>query len=377
MTSETPTVLVVDDVAANRIILERMLLKRGATVLTASNGREALEILATTGVDTILLDIMMPVMNGYELLAAMRERPNPDYVPVVVISALHEVEHVARCIELGAVDFLFKPVNWVLLEARLQACLTQKALHDREQAAYKAVMQANQAKSEFVSMVSHELKNPIAAIRGYTDMLLHEAFGPVAPQQVEYLRTIRDISITVDQMLGDLSDLSRIEMGQLHLDRAQHLLTDIVRASEQAVRTAITAKNQQFTVAIDPSIPFVYADGTRIVQILTNLLSNASKYTPTGGTITLTAYAHNATSVEIAVSDTGIGMQEDDQRRVFERYFRSRDELARQERGTGLGLTITRQLVEAHGGQIWFESAYRQGTTFYFTLPTVVGTPTT
>ncbi len=371
MIPTTPTVLIVDDIAANRMILERMLRKRGVNVLTATNGSEALEVLDAAQVDTILLDIMMPVMNGYELLAALKERNEQPYVPVVVISALHEVESVARCIALGAADFLFKPVNWVLLEARLQACLTQKALHDRAQAAYAAVLQANHAKSEFISMVSHELKNPLAAIRGYADMMLHQTFQPADPRHVEYIRTIRALSMTMDKMLGDLSDLSQIESGQLQLDRLPQNLGTLVYTAQQAVHNTISVKAQPFTITIDPDLPQPHVDAIRVVQILTNLLSNASKYTPVGGTITLKAYARDPATLEIAVSDTGIGMHADDQQRIFERYFRAHDELARQERGTGLGLSITRLLVEAHGGRIWFESVYRQGTTFYFTLPVV------
>jgi signal transduction histidine kinase len=365
-----PTVLVVDDVPTNRLILERMLRKFDLQIVMATNGAEALEQIVAVPPDLILLDIMMPVMDGFEVLRILNERATVFSIPIVVVSALNDIESVARCIALGASDFLFKPVNPVLLEARVQSSLKQKALYDREQAAYQALEAANRAKSEFVAIVAHELRNPLTALRGYADLLAQATFGPVNEQQEQTLKSISRISQAMARMVSDLSDISRIESGQIALDRRTHQLGALVNVALYALEQQIKAKQQIFRLMIDPDLPPVYVDDGRVVQILTNLLSNASKYTPAGGTITLTAYIHSATLLEVAVSDTGIGLLPEEQQWVFERYFRSRDADAQREYGTGLGLSITQALVAAHGGTIWFESTYRQGTTFYFTLPT-------
>jgi signal transduction histidine kinase len=347
-----------------------MVAARGHHAISAAHGREALDLMGSHRFDMVLLDIMMPVMNGYELLAVLADHPELQHVPVVVVSAISEIESVARCIALGAIDYLFKPVDRVLLGARIDTCLVRKHLRDREQAAYAAVHVANQAKSEFVSLVAHELKNPLAAIRGYADMLRHGSLGPMVEGQAQSLAVISDLAKHMDTLLSDLSDLSQIEVGQMRMDRAELALPDVVERAMKSVRRPIAEKAQQLVLTLPPDLPALWADHVRVTQILTNLLSNASKYTPAGGAITLSAGRTAAGDmIEVAVRDTGIGLSLDDQGRIFEKFFRSADSAVRQERGTGLGLNITRLLVEAHGGTIWFTSALGVGTTFAFTLP--------
>lgn len=371
MTGPTATILVVDDIPANQSVLERMLTRKGHAVITAEHGQAALEVLRAQPIDLVLLDIMMPVMNGYEVLEHISVDSELSRVPVVVISAVDDSASVVRCIELGAVDYLFKPFNPVLLNARVKACLVQKRIYDQEQAAYAALEAANQAKSEFVSVVSHELKNPIAGIRGYADTLLLGVLGPLNAGQSETLQAIRALTDVMNALLGDLADIAQIEAGYLRLEPAPIALSAALEAVLHSLRSRIQAKAQQVIIDLPSDLPLVCADELRLMQILSNLMSNASKYTPTDGQITVSARQREAQAVEITVRDTGIGMSMDDQRRVFEKFFRASDEQVRQESGTGLGLNITRYLIELHGGCIWFESELGAGTTFCFTIPTV------
>lgn len=369
MSTTQATILIVDDIAANRLVLERMVRAHGHQSVSTDHGRAAIELMQLHNFDMVLLDIMMPGMNGYDVLTELKDHPTLQHVPVVVVSALNDVESVARCVLLGAVDYLFKPVDRILLAARIEACLVRKRLRDREQAAYMAVRDANTAKSEFISLVSHELKNPLTAIRGYADMMQYGTFGPIVGEQADCLSAISELVGHMGTLLSDLSDLSLIEVGQLRLELAAVLLDDVVAMARKSVQRSVSEKGQQFHMVIPTDLPQLWADHVRVRQILTNLLSNASKYTPAGGSITFSARQTHGNMIEIAVTDSGIGISAADQIHIFEKFFRSPDTAVRQERGTGLGLNITQLLVESHGGKIWFESILNHGTTFYVTLP--------
>ncbi|HDQ71242.1 MAG TPA: hybrid sensor histidine kinase/response regulator [Chloroflexi bacterium] len=233
---------------------------------------------------------------------------------------------------------------------------------------YEGVQQADQAKSEFVSLVAHELRTPMTSIRGYTDMLLKEACGPLAPQQAQFIQTIRGNVVRMAILVSDLQDISRIETGHMRLECQPTDLRDALHDALQATRGQIEARDQQFTVNIQEDLPQVHADPARLTQILINLLSNAYKYTPEGGRIRVRAWLQDD-YVRCAISDTGIGISKEDQARLFTKFFRSSNSEALEKPGTGLGLCIVKNLVELHGGQIRVESQLGKGTTFAFAMP--------
>lgn len=246
---------------------------------------------------------------------------------------------------------------------------------------YAAVQAANLAKSEFVSFVAHELKNPMTSIKGYTELLASGAVGKVTEMQASFLATIRANVERMATLVSDLNDNSKIEAGRLRLD---FKATDLVEAVEEVVRSTqrqIEDKKQTLRLALAAGLPKVWADRVRLVQILTNLVSNAHKYTPAEGEILIGAEAGEnqwdpqgpPRVVHVWVRDNGIGISLEDQRKIFQKFFRSEDSKAREAPGTGLGLNITRSLVEMQGGRIWFESEFRKGTTFHFTIPVSEG----
>lgn len=242
---------------------------------------------------------------------------------------------------------------------------------------YSAVQAANIAKSEFVSFVSHELKNPMTSIKGYTELLAVGAVGPVNEAQANFLATIRSNVERMATLVSDLTDLSRIEAGRLRLDFQALFLKEIVDEVARTFHRQMVEKNQELVLQLPDNLPQVWADRTRLFQIVTNLVSNANKYSPAGSHITLGAEAcenHWDSSgaprvVHIWVQDEGVGITEEDQVKIFQKYFRSDDPKVREVTGTGLGLNITRSLIEFQGGRIWFESEYRRGTKFHFTIP--------
>ena len=231
---------------------------------------------------------------------------------------------------------------------------------------------ANTAKTEFISFISHELKTPMSAIRGYADLLSLGFAGPVNQQQNEFLHSVRSNVDRMVSLIAELSDISRIETGQLMLEYGSVNLVETVAQVLDANNALILAQHQQVHLEIEPEANLVWGDRTRIIQILTNLISNAAKYTAVGGSITIHAKLHSAANepqVCLSVNDTGVGIAEHDQAHMFEKFFRAADVKQRSIPGTGLGLHITRQLVDLHGGSIWFESTVGSGTTFFVTLP--------
>ncbi len=242
---------------------------------------------------------------------------------------------------------------------------------------YQAIQDANLAKSEFISFISHELRTPMTSIKGYTDMLSQGMVGTLTDPQLNFLGTIRNNIERMATLVSDLADIARIETGRLRLDQALFDFKMIVDDVTRSIQGQVDDKNQKLHVSIEPGLPQIWGDHVRHTQVLTNMVSNAHKYTPNGGEIFVSVKAspnkwdpYGADEVLlISVKDTGIGISEEDQRRLFEKFFRSEDRDVRSVVGTGLGLNIVKSLVEIQGGKTWFESALGEGSTFHFTIP--------
>lgn len=242
---------------------------------------------------------------------------------------------------------------------------------------YTAVQQANQSKSDFVSFVAHELKNPMTSVKGYADVLASGAVGPINEAQANFLSTIRANIDRMNALVSDLNDMSKIEAGRLHLDLQSFPLAEAVDTAIRSNRRQIEEKHLTLLVDLPERLPNVLADRTRLEQILVNLISNAHKYTAVGGSIEISADCQlcdaeskkQVPMVHLWVKDNGSGISPEDQKKIFQKFFRSDDPKIREVAGTGLGLNITKSLVEMQGGQIWFESECGRGTTFHFTIP--------
>ena len=246
---------------------------------------------------------------------------------------------------------------------------------------YDEVQRANLAKSDFVSFVAHELKNPMTSIKGYTELIAAGSVGQINEMQANFLSTIRSNVERMSALVSDLNDNAKIEAGRLRLDFRPVEVGEVVDEVLRSTRRQVEDKRQTVELRLTPSLPQVWADRLRVGQVLTNLISNAHKYTPEGGKILVGAEATSnqwdpegaKQVVHLWVRDNGIGISIEDQVKIFQKFFRSDDSKAREVPGTGLGLNITRSLVEMQGGRIWFESEFRKGTTFHFTIPVAEG----
>ncbi|NBD35249.1 MAG: GAF domain-containing protein [Chloroflexi bacterium] len=236
---------------------------------------------------------------------------------------------------------------------------------------YEALRQANLAKSEFVSLVSHELRTPMTSILGYADILDSDIVGELQTEQREFVSAIQRNISRMKVLVSDLMDISRIETGRLQINPRPIQFSDALDDAMEMVGELIEEKQQILTIDIWDRLPPAYADPDRLTQVLTNLLSNAMKYTPDQGTIAIRVWlpAEEPGFIRCAVADSGIGISPKDQARLFTKFYRADDPDVREQPGTGLGLAITKNLVEMHGGRIWVKSELGEGSTFFFTIP--------
>ena len=286
---------------------------------------------------------------------------------------------------LGALNLLsnewnaFDQDDILLAESLAEAmalALDNASLHKDLMSAKEAAESANLAKSEFISVVSHELKNPMTSIRGYADLLTSGVVGEMSPQQENFIQTISSNVGRMQTLVSDLTDVSRIESGHVHMNFEAVPLVDVVGDVVRTMRGQMEAKGQELIISTDDDLPLVWGDRNRLVQIMANLVSNAHKYTPENGRVEIKLanqlHANNGANesvVLVSVIDNGIGISDEDQKKMFEKFYRAPDREARTSPGTGLGLNITKNLIELQNGRIWFESEFRKGTTFYFTIP--------
>jgi signal transduction histidine kinase len=241
---------------------------------------------------------------------------------------------------------------------------------------YAEVQAANLAKSQFVSLVAHELKNPMTSIRGFTDLLAKGVIGPINETQINFLNTIRSNVERMNTIVVDLNDLTKIEVGSMRLEFKPVQIEEVIEEVLNSFSQQIHDKHQILVREFQPELPNLWADRTRLSQILTNLVSNAYKYTPEAGQITIGGELTHTTPddhsslkvVHLWIQDTGIGIPPEDLDKIFQQYYRT-DASKDMASGTGLGLNITKSLVEMQGGRIWFESESGTGSTFHFTTP--------
>lgn len=230
-------------------------------------------------------------------------------------------------------------------------------------------VEADRSRSDFVSNVSHELRLPLTAIKGYCDLLLHDAAERLGKENVRFLQIVQNNADHLVALINDLLDISRVESYRLDLDIQPVQLESIIRNVADSIKQPCKDKEIGLKLEIDPDVGSVLGDEDRLCQIVTNLAENAWRSTPEGGRVTL-ALSRSEEGVQVSVSNTGAGLSPEDKAQIFQRFHRTADSLTHKVHGTGLELPIARMLVEMHGGRLWVESELSRGNTFTFILPT-------
>ncbi len=377
-----PRVLIVDDERRNTELLKVMLTPEGYVLLTASCGEDALALLADQQPDLILLDVMMPGMDGYQVATKIKQNPATNNIPVIMLTALDDRNAKMLGLNAGAEDFLTKPVDRAELCVRVRNLLRLKAYGDKLRVAHAALSialaeasearlmaeHANNAKTQFLRAMSHELRTPLNAISGYTEILEMGIRGAVNPAQVKDLGRIKRASAYLLRLINDVLTIARLEGA-----RPLHLISIAVNPvlSEVESLCILQAKANGLTLTVTECHHeiFARADAERFQQILLNLVTNAIKFTPKGGSINVSS-DDDAGVVRVRVNDTGVGVRMLDIERVFEPFVQiDRHLTSDTQQGVGLGLSISRELARAMSGDLTLESVEGVGSTFTLTLP--------
>lgn len=360
---DSAKILVVDDERLNRRILQVYLQEQGHTVVMAGNGQDALSILQRDGFDLVLLDLIMPKLDGYQVLKEMKGTPNLRHIPVLIISALDQMESIIRCIELGAIDYLPKPFDPILLQARIRASLSAKRAWDLEQIYAKELEEQNNELDAFARTVAHDLKSPISVVVGYASMLLedYERFDeePIkALLERIYISSMKSASI-IDEILllarlrKEDVDLVSLNM-QIIIDEALFRLTPMIEMYEASIK-------------VNNSWPLALGYAPWVEEVWVNYISNALKYGGSPPEVELGAHLDEAAGqVCFWVKDNGSGLTKAEQEQLFVVFNRlSESEVE----GHGLGLSIVERIVQKLGGRVGVESELGAGSTFWFSLP--------
>jgi signal transduction histidine kinase len=363
------TLLVIDDDENNRDVLSRRLVRQGHVVTVADSGMSALMLMQGTAFDVVLLDIMMPDMDGYAVLHEIKNDPSLQHIPVIMISALNEVQSVVRCIEAGADDYLTKPFNPVVLKARIGACLDRKRGHDRETALYaqlqdnfRRLQEMETLRDDMRNMIVHDLRTPLTAVIMGVGML--EKVGDLSEAQRELMSIAVGSGHTLLGMINDLLDVEKMEAGATSLQVEDLTVEELVSAAISSISSIASSSSTELVSEIAPSLPTFRGDRNLLSRTLSNLLGNAIRFTR-GGCVTIGATA-DASTICFEVRDNGSGIPPEAFERIFEKFGQV-DSHSRV--GTGLGLAFCRLAVEAHGGRIRVESIPGEGSRFSFSVP--------
>jgi signal transduction histidine kinase len=421
----TATILVIDDNRTNRKALTRMLGHAGHQVIEASNGAEALTLVQTEHPDVVIADVLMPLMDGYEFARRVRANPAIAGTPIIFYSGGYNQEE-ARSLahSCGVFHFLTKPVkpeemlrtiNAVLNKAsppaaamaaenfhrvhrrlltdklsekviELEAALSesrQKEIRLREmmeeavkaeqilEEANKHLVRNNQEIQNFYHTVSHELKTPLTSAREFVSIVMDGLAGPLNETQQEYLSIARESCNRLRVCINDLMDATRLETGKLTLEMKPSSLAALVRQLITILGPVAVRKQITLTSKVQPDLPDFCFDENRLMQVLVNLLNNALKFTSNHGRVTVTAgdAPDHPGYVKVCVKDTGCGLAPTEVEHIFERLYQVPSSESGSQQGVGLGLYISRELVQSHGGKIWVESELGKGSSFCFVIP--------
>jgi signal transduction histidine kinase len=367
--SKKYTILVVDDTPDNLALMSN-LLKDEYKVKIASTGEKALQItLSDSPPDLILLDIMMPDIDGYEVCRRIKFDANTMNIPVIFLTAKVEVEDEKKGLDLGAVDYITKPISPPIVMARVKSHLALRAKNIELEMAKAVADKANLAKSEFLSSMSHELRSPLNAILGFAQLMDSES-PPPPPNQKESLTNILQAGWHLLKLINEILDLAKVESGQVPMSAEPVSLEEVMLECQNMISPQAQQRGIKLSLPTFENAQFVHADRTRLKQIIINLLSNAIKYNSVLGTVSISCNTSTQGRVRISVKDTGLGLSPEQVAQLFQPFNRLGRDVAGEE-GTGIGLVVAKRLVEMMGGFIGVESELGVGSTFWFELITV------
>lgn len=366
--------LLVDDLDENLFALEALLTREGLVLHKARSGEEALELMLRNEYALALLDVQMPGMDGFELAEFMRANDRSRHIPIIFVTAgTGDASRRFRGYEAGAVDFIQKPIETDVLRSKSNVFFDLyeqrrqiTAQRDELASLGAALRAADQQKNRFLAVLAHELRNPLAVLASGLNILERAKEGVDA----DHIRmTMRQNIAHVSRLVDDLLDINRIERGKISLKKEMVRLDRILPAALDLAQPAIEAANHRLQVEMPGTAITLEADPARLIQIISNIVGNAARYTPQGGEIEVRVASSDGFAV-IEIADNGIGIPPEQQARIFDMFEQSDTGLGVIGDGLGIGLALVKQLVELHGGEIHLQTSQPgEGSTFEVKLP--------
>jgi len=359
------TVMIVDDTPANIELLSESL-GDDYELIFATSGGDALELIQSDKPDLLLLDVMMPGMDGYQLCTLLKGDPATRDIPIIFVTAMCQEEDEIRGLELGAIDYVTKPISPHIVRARVRNHLELKRYRDLLESLSTA---ADRAKKEFLRSISHELRTPLTPILGMTDLVLTSEEDD---DKRKYLSLVQKAAMKLLGIIEDLIETSRLEGELVRLENTPFLLGTFLEVVLGEHAPLAQSKGLKLGMRLDPALPeAVSADQGMLRKLLSMILGNALKFTSRGEVALEVVLREElpAPKLRFSVSDTGIGLARDDLARIFTDFTQSDGSVTRAYPGLGLGLTLARRIAELMGGRIWAEARPGGGSVFRFEIP--------
>jgi signal transduction histidine kinase len=375
-------ILAVDDSPTYLHEVAAQLRLEGYEVVTARSGEEALDLLSVQRPDCVLLDLVMPGLSGHETCRRIKSVPGWREIPLMILTAHDGREAMIDGINSGADDYIPKSDDFDVLKARLRAQLRRKQFEDEnrlireellrkemEAADARAAQEASRLKSEFLASMSHELRTPLNAIIGFSQLMYDGKAGPVAPEHREYLGDILLSAQHLLQLINDVLDLSKVEAGRMEFRPEPVPIAAVLAAVRDTIMPLAAQKGIVVETEIDPRVAVVTIDAARLKQVLYNYLSNAIKFSPDASRVTVRVAPEGDQEWRLEVEDRGIGIAPEDLGKLFQAFRQLDAGLARKHEGTGLGLALTKRIVESQAGRVGVRSTPGQGSVFFAVFP--------
>lgn len=363
-------ILVVDDDRLNIRILSAILKKEGFQVAEADSGEQALVAYSQFLPDLVLLDVVMPGIDGFETCRQLNAKYGERCAPVIFITAKNDSDDIVEGLEAGCVDYLPKPFKDKEVLARIRSHLQNQILLEQQLLLVERLNKADLSKNRFLGMAAHDLRNPLASVRGFAGFLRDGTVGPLTTDQIDLVNMIHDASQSMLDVVNELLDVATIQSGELKLRLERHSLADLVA---KAVKfTNIQAERKKTRVElVNPEVsPVLSIDVARMRQVVDNLLSNAVKYSPPGATIRALIHLEpEQHACGFSVQDQGPGIPEGEREKLFKDFGVLSTRPTGGEKSTGLGLAICQKIVQAHHGSIRVKNLQSGGCEFSVSLP--------